>query len=125
MRGIHSYFLQDTWLLGEISRKIRGHLLIHHGMGTKPCHRGRASISVALILGPEILWAWDVADKSPPITSAYNYDFPVRMIGVTLCFSNRSNKKADTYYKRGKCRINIFLALIYHLVDHDDQKRFN
>ena len=94
-------------------------------METKPCHRGRASISVALILGPEILWAWDVADKSPPITSAYNYDFPGQMIGVTLCFSNRSNKKAGTYYKRGKWRINIFLALIYHPVDHDDQKRFN
>ena len=47
------------------------------------------------------------------------------MIGVTLCFPNRSKKKADTYHKRGKGRIKIFLYLIYHPVDHEDRKRFN
>ena len=47
------------------------------------------------------------------------------MIGFTLCFPNRSNKKAYTYNKRGKGRINVFLALIYHPVDHDDQKQLN
>ena len=28
------------------------------------------------------------------------------------------------YHKRGKVRINIFLALFYHPVDHEDQNRF-
>ena len=66
-----------------------------------------------------------MASKPPPITSATNSDFPGRMIGVTLCFLNRSNKKADTFHKRGREMIKIFLASIYHPVEHNDQKRFN
>ena len=66
-----------------------------------------------------------MAGKPPPITSSPNFDFPGRMIGVTLCFPNRSNKRTDSYHKRGKGGIKIFLASIYHPVDHEDQKRFN
>ena len=124
-RGIHRYCLQDTWLLGTFSRKIRGHLLLHHGMATKPCHRGWVSTGVAIILGPALLRAWDIVGKLPPITSAYNSDFTDRMIGVNLCLYNPSNKKADTYHKRGIGRIDIFLASIYHPVEHDDQNRIN
>ena len=47
------------------------------------------------------------------------------MIGVTLCFSNLSNKRADTFHKRVKGKNKIFLALIYHPVDQEYQKRFN
>ena len=90
-----------------------------------PCHRGRASCGVAIILGPALLRAWDMAGKPPPITSSLNSDFPGRMIGATLCFPNRSNKRADKFHKRGKGNIKIFLASIYHPVDHEDQKRFN
>ena len=63
--------------------------------------------------------------KPPHITSAPNYDFPGRMIGVTLCFPNSSNKRADTFQKRGKGSIKIFLTSIYHPVDHNEHKRFN
>ena len=125
MRGIHGYWLQETLLLGTFYKTIQGHLLIHHGMAMTPCHRVWSSIGAALILGPALLWAWDMEVKPPPITSASNSDFPGWMISVTLCFSNHSNKKADTYHKNGKGRINIFLDLIYHPVDHEDQKRFN
>ena len=47
------------------------------------------------------------------------------MIGVTLCFPNLSNKKPERYHRRGRGKIKIFLALIYHPVEHDGQKRFN
>ena len=124
-RGIHRYCLQETWLLGTFSRTIRSHLLLQHGMAKKPCHKGRASIGVTIILGLALPWDCDMAGKPPPITSASNSEFPGRMIGLTLCFSNRSNKKADTYHKRGKGRINIFLDLIYYQVNHNDHKRFN
>ena len=66
-----------------------------------------------------------MAGKPTPITSASNSNFPGQIIGVTLCFSNHSNKKADTYHNWGRGRIKIFLAYIYHPVEHDDQKRFN
>ena len=61
--------------------------------------------------------------ETTPITSASNPK--VRMIGVALCFRNISNKKADTNHKSVKVRINIFLASIYHPMDHEYQKRFN
>ena len=93
-------------------------------MAKKPCHRGRANSGVAIILGPALIRYWDMAVKLPPITSASNSDFPGQMIGVTLCFPNRPNKISDTYHKRGKGRIKIFLASIYHPMDHEVQKRF-
>ena len=124
-KGIHGYFLQEMWLLSKFSKTIRGHLLLHHGMTIKPCLRGRASCGVAIILGPVLLWAWDMTGKPPPITSAPNSDFPGRMIGFTLCFPDGSNKRVDKFHKRGKGKIKIFLASIYHPVDHEDQKRFN
>ena len=94
-------------------------------MTEKPCHTGRTSSGVAIILGSALLRAWSMAGKPPPITSATNSDFPGQMIGVTLCFLNLSNKKAETFHKRGRGMIKIFLASIYHPVEHDDQKRFN
>ena len=66
-----------------------------------------------------------MSGKPPTITSATISDFPGQMIGVTLCFLNRSNKKVDTFHKRGIGMIKIFLASIYRPVEHDDQKRFN
>ena len=47
------------------------------------------------------------------------------MIDTNLFFPNLSNKKADKYHKRGRVNIKIFLASIYHPVEHDDQKQFN
>ena len=124
-QGINCYLLQETWLLGKFSKTIWGHLLLHHGMATKPFHRGRASCGVAIILNSALLWYWYMAGKPPPITSSPNSDFPCQIIGFTLCFPNRSNKREDTFHKRGNGRIKIFLALIYHPVDHEDQKWFN
>ena len=109
----------------KFSTTIRGHLLLHHDMTEKPCHTGQTSSGVTIILGPALLRAWNMAGKPPPITSATNSDFPGRMIGVTLCFLNLSNKKAETFHKRERGMIKIFLASIYHPVEHDDQKRFN
>ena len=125
MRGIQGYSLKKTWLLGTFYRTNQGHLLLHHCMATKPCHRGRASSGVAIILGPALLQAWGMAGKPPPIISASNSNFLCRIIGVALCLSNLSNKKVDTYHKRGKGGIKIFIASIYHPVDNEDQKRFN
>ena len=124
-QGIHGYFLQEKWLLGKFYRMIRGHLLLHHGMATKPCHMNWTRSGVAIILGPFLLRACNIAGKPPPTTSASNSDFPSRMIGATFCFNNHSNKKEETYHIKGRGRIKIFLASIYHPVEHNDQKRLN
>ena len=91
-------------------------LLFHYGMVNKSSQRVQVSNSVAIILGPSILRAWNTSRKPHPITSASNSNFPGNMISVTLCFPNRSNNKIDKYHKRGKGVIKIFLSSIYHLV---------
>ena len=123
--GIHGYCIQETWLLGSLSRTIRGHLLIHHGMTKNTSHRIRTSSGVAIILGPALIRACNIAMKPPLITSAINYKLPGWMIGVTLCLPNQSNKTFYRYRKRFRRKIKIFMDSIYHLVEHDDQKRFN
>ena len=124
-RGIHGFYMQETWILGLFFRMIRGHLLLHHIMTNKTSHRGRTISGVAIILGPVLRRAWNMAGTPLPINYARNPDFPGRMIGVTLCFPNRSNKRSDKYHKKGKGRIKIILYSIYHPVNYDEQTSFN
>ena len=72
----------------DVSSTIQVNFLLHHSMATKPCHRGQESSGVAIILGPAVPWAWEMAGKSLPIKSASNSDFLGRIISVTLCFPN-------------------------------------
>ena len=117
--------MYETCLLGSFSRTIQGYLLLHHGMTTNPLHRGRTSRGVSIILVPDLLRSWNMAGKPLPITLEINSEFPVQIIGVSLCLPNRSNKPYDKYHNKGKVKIKIFLALIYHPVEHDYQKSFN
>ena len=66
-----------------------------------------------------------MAGKPPPITSPSNSDFPGQMIGVTILFTKRPNTISDTYHKKGRGRIKIYLSSIYYSVEHEEKKRFN
>ena len=125
MQGIDGFCMQETCLLRSFSTNIQGHLLLHHDMKNKTIHRGRTSIRVAIIIGPALIRYCSMSGKTPPITSARNSDFPGHMIGVTLCFLNRSNNILNIYHKKGKRCIKICLCLIHHPMENDDQKRFN
>ena len=94
-------------------------------MDKNTSQRGRASSGVSIILGPDLLKEWNMAGKPTPINSASNSDFLGRMIGVNLCFTNRPNKISDINHKKVRWTIKIFLSLIYHLVEHYYQKRYN
>ena len=109
-RGIHEYYIQDTWLLGSFSRTIQGHVLIKHDVTTKPCHRGRMSRAVAIILGPTLLRDWKMAWKPLTITSDINFEFPGRMIGVSLCFPTDQTSH-NTSTTRGAKGISIYSCL--------------
>ena len=66
-----------------------------------------------------------MSGKQPSINLEINSEFPGRIIGVTLCFPNLSNKSSKKYHNRGRGKIKIFLDSIYHHVEHNDQKHFN
>ena len=46
------------------------------------------------------------------------------MIGVTLSFPNSSNRPSDTYHRKAKGQIKLFLCSVYHPCDAEEQKEF-
>ena len=77
-----------------------------------------------IILVPDLTQAWTRAGKLDPITSSPTSQFPERMIGVTLSFPNFSNRPRDTYHRRAKGSIKLFLCSVYHPCDAEEQKDF-
>ena len=77
-----------------------------------------------IILGPDLTQAWERAVKMEPIQSKPNSKYPGRLIGVTLRFPNHSNRKSDTFSKRGKGNIKLFLCSSYHPYEEAKQIYF-
>ena len=77
-----------------------------------------------IILGPALTQAWTRAGKLKPITSPENSKFPGRIIGITLSFPNFSNRRKDTYNRKAKGTIKLFLCSVYHPYEADEQKEF-
>ena len=113
-RKINAYCLQETWKLREYMTIIRGYTVFHHRMKEKPQRQGRTSAGFIIILFPELARAWTRLGKLEPITFPINSKFPGRMIGLTLCFPNKSNRSTDTYYRKAKGVIKLFLCSIYN-----------
>ena len=68
--------MQDTWLPGSFSTDIRGNLLFNHSMEKKAFHRCQRSSRVAIILGPVLIRACNMAGKLIPITSTKQLGLP-------------------------------------------------
>ena len=113
-RKINAYCLQETWKLGEYMTIIRGYKMFHR--------KWRKSHSDKLC--PELVRAWTQAGKLEPVTSPINSKFPGRINGLTLCFPNKSNCSTDTFHRKAKGVIKLFLCLIYHLHGIEEQKEF-
>ena len=93
-------------------------------MDEKHQRLGRTSAGVMIILGPDLTQAWTRAGKLEPITYSPTSRFPGRMIGVTLSFPNFSNRPRDTYHRRAKGSIKLFLCSVYHPCNAEEQKDF-
>ena len=91
-------------------------------MNDKPQQLGRVSSGVMIIFGPALTQAWTRAGKLKPITSPENSKFPGRIIGITLSFPNFSNRRKDTYNRKAKGYIKLFLCSVYHPYEADEQK---
>ena len=77
-----------------------------------------------IILCPELARAWTRAGKLEPITSPINSKFPGRMIGLTPCFPNKLNRSNETYHRKAKGVIKLFLCSIYHQHNKFEQNEF-
>ena len=53
-----------------------------------------------------------------------NSKYPGRMIVVTLSFPNQSNRKSDTFSKKAKGNVKLFICSAYHPYEHAEQIKF-
>ena len=123
-RKLNAYCLQETRQLGDYMTTIRGYTVFHHGMKEKPQRQGRTSAGVMIILCPELARAWTRAGKLEPITSSIDSKFPGQMIGLTLCFPNKSNRSTDTYHRKAKGVIKLFYVLFIIRTTSMNKKSF-
>ena len=113
-RKIHAYCIQETWQLHNYMITIRGYTVFHHGLSEKPQRQGRTSAGVMIILNPALTQEWARAGKLNPVISSPVSKFSGRMIGVTLSFPNFSNRPTNTFKRKAKGSIKLFLCSIYH-----------
>ena len=111
---IHAYCIQETWQLHNCMIKIQGYTVFHHGLSKKPQRQGRTSAGVMIILNPALTQEWARAGKLNPVISSPVSKFSGRMIGVTLSFPNFSNRPTNTFKRKAKGSIKLFLCSIYH-----------
>ena len=123
-RKIHAYCIQETWQLHNYMLTIRGYTVFHHGLNENPQHQGRTSAGVMIILNPALTQAWALAGKLKPVISSPVSTFPGRMIGVTLSFPNFLNRPTDTFKRKAKGSIKLFLCSIYHPHEFNKQREF-
>ena len=81
-------------------------------------------VHVMIIIGPDLTRAWARAGKLEPIQSKPDLEYPIRLIGVTLSFPNLLNRKSETFSKRAKGNIKLFLCSAYHPYEHAEQIEF-
>ena len=119
---IDAYLLQETLLTGDWEKEIRGYLVIHHNhdKDKKKKKKGREKRGVAIILSPYFRKAFEKAGKPKPITTDQKGIHSGRFIGISFHFPN-----FDSYGKKIKGHLNLFLASIYHPYETDKYQTFN
>ena len=123
-RRIHAYCIHGTWQLHDYMISIHGCAIFHHGISVKPQRKGRTSTGVMIILNLALTHAWSRAGKLKPLTFPSTSSFPGQMIGVTLSFPNFSNWPSDTFKRKAKGSIKLFLWSVYHPHEADEQMEF-
>ena len=112
---IDAYLVQETWLPGDWEKEIRRYLVIHHNHDKdKKKKKGREKRGVAIILSPHFRKAFGKAGKPKPITTAQKGIHSGIFVGISLYFPN-----FDSYGKRVKGHLNLFIASIYHPYETD------
>ena len=89
--NMHACCVQETWLIGNWTRKIQDFYVFHHNYDEKK-KKGRVTGGVAIILSPRGVEAWKDAGSLPPI-HVESEDFCGRFIGLTIKIKNRDSRR--------------------------------
>ena len=94
LKGIETYFVQETWLEGDVFDKIinRFHVFRHNGEVGNHSFCG-----VAIILSPHYHEGWKAAGARPPVTTDGKGEFVGRFISLNIKLA--SNDRLGKKYK--------------------------
>ena len=123
---IDIFLAQETWLAGDFTRIINGHLFIHHGINESSSHRGERE--VAIILSPTTTIAYKNARNIPPFTSSTNQSIIAssRAIAIQLTFKGAlyNNKRAFRRNRIKHITKKIIVASLYYPYKPSEHKEF-
>jgi hypothetical protein len=111
LKQLNVYFVQETWLEGDIFDEIINGYHVF-------CHNGKLGnhtfCSIAIILSLLYHEGWKAAGAWPPTTTNANGKFMGRFISIniTLAGNNRVGKQVQG--KQGNKQLSLTLASIYH-----------
>ena len=111
LKQIDIYFIQETWLEGDVyDEVINGyHIFCHNGELGNHNFRG-----VAIILSPKYHKGWKAAGARPPITTDATGEFAGRFISMNIKLASNDCVGKQVRGKQGAKQLVLTLALVYH-----------
>jgi hypothetical protein len=105
LKGIDVYFVQETWLKGEVFDKI---INDNRGVGN---HNFRG---IAIILSSRYHEGWKAAGARPPITTDATGEFAGQFISLNIKLESNNHAGKTIQGKQGHKQLALTLVLVYH-----------
>ena len=110
-KSLDVYFVQETWLEGDVFDKIiDGYHVFQHN-GGKGNHNFRG---VALILSPQYYKGRKAAGAKPPLTTNATSEFAGRFISINIILKSHDRLGKQVRGKKGNKHLALTLASVYH-----------
>jgi exonuclease III len=111
LKDIDVYFVQETWLEGDVFDEIINgyHVFRHNGGVGNHNFRG-----VAIILSPRYHEGWKAAGARPPITTDATGEFAGRFISLNIKLESNDRAGKAIRGKQGHKQLALTLVSVYH-----------
>ena len=121
LKGIDVYFVQETWLKGEVFDKIINgyHVFRHNGGFGNHNFRG-----VAIILSSCYHKGWKAAGARPPTTTDATGEFAGRFISLNIKLESNDRAGKTIQGKQGHKQLALTLVLVYHPCTKTGEEEF-
>ena len=113
LKGIDAYFVQETWLEGDVFDEIinRFHVFRHNGeVGRHNFH------GVAIIISPYYHEGWKATGARPPTTTDAKGEFTGRFISLNIKLASNDRLGKKVRGKHGDMQLNLTFVSAYHPV---------
>jgi hypothetical protein len=111
LKQLDVYFVQETWLEGDVFDEIINgcHIFCHNG------ELGNHNFcGVAIILLPRYHMGWKAAGARPPITTNGTGEFAGCFISINVTLASNDQVGKQVQGKQGNKQLTLTLASVYH-----------